>query len=306
MRSAPLLLEVKGNALDDGPGIRSVVFFKGCPLSCKWCHNPESVRRQVEISFDKTQCVGARECIDICPESALSNDNPLFVDRSKCTLCFKCVEACPSAALSRVGEELSVAEIFRKLMRYKAFYDSSGGGVTLSGGEPTMHMEYASELLRRLKKEGVHTLLQTCGLFPYDSFIELLYPYLDLIYFDLKIFDRDTHLAHCGARNDTIKENFSKLQDKYLQGGVEILARTPLVPGMTSDPGNLAAIAGFLKEQQVTRAQLMSYNPLWQEKRERLGYPCNSGDGNSLQSWMSKQDRERCEAIYAANGLQLV
>jgi pyruvate formate lyase activating enzyme len=304
--AVPLVLDIKGNALDDGPGIRSVVFFKGCPLSCKWCHNPEGMSGQVEISYDRAQCVGARACIDVCPEGALSEQNPLFIDRGKCTLCFKCVDACPSAALSRVGEEISVTEAFNKLMRYKPFYDSSGGGVTLSGGEPTMHMEYASELLQKLKLAGVHTLLETCGLFPYESFMAHLYPYLDMIYFDIKIFDRDDHYRICGARNDVIRENFSRLQAQYARGGVEILAITPLVPGMTSDAGNMESIARFLKGENVTRARLMHYNPLWQDKCLRLGKPDKLPDEGRLRQWMPRREVLQCEAIFRAHGLTLV
>jgi pyruvate formate lyase activating enzyme len=303
--AAPLLLEIKGNALDDGPGIRSVVFFKGCLLSCSWCHNPESIPKEVEISYDKSQCVGAQECIQVCPEDALSKSNLQFIDRDKCTLCFKCVDTCPSTALARVGEETSVDAIFDKLMKYKPFYDTSGGGVTLSGGEPTMHMEFVSKLLQKLKAQGVHTLLQTCGLFPYDKFMQLLYPYLDLIYYDLKIMDATAHREHCGASNDTILQNFSKLQREYEQGGVEILARTPLVPGITNNSENLHSIAKFLQQQNVNRAQLMSYNPLWHDKCERLGSVICTDRAAPLRQWMPESELVQCEAIYRAHGLEL-
>ncbi len=306
MSAVPLLLEVKGNALDDGPGIRSVIFFKGCLLSCQWCHNPESIPKQVEISYDKNLCVDAQACLESCPETALSKTNPLFIDREKCTMCFRCVEACPSTALTRVGEETTVDNIFNKVVKYNSFYETSGGGVTLSGGEPTMFMEFTSELLQRLRAGGIHTLLQTCGLFPYDRFMELLYPYLDLIYFDIKIFDRDDHRRFCGVKNNAILDNFARLQKEYEQGGVEILARTPLVPGMTSDPQNLAGIARFLRRHNVTRAQLMEYNPIWHDKSERLGNPVRLGEGDPLRQWMPKGEVEECRKIFRAHGLELV
>jgi pyruvate formate lyase activating enzyme len=304
--TAPLLLEVKGNALDDGPGIRSVVFFKGCLLSCQWCHNPESIPQKVEISYDQSLCVDAQACLENCPEAALSKTNPLFIDREKCTLCFKCVEACPSTALTRVGEEATVDDIFDKVIKYKSFYETTGGGVTLSGGEPTLYMEFVSELLQKLQAEGIHTLLQTCGLFPYDRFMQLLYPYLDLIYFDIKIIDRDNHRRFCGVANDAILENFGRLQKEYERGGLEILARTPLVPGMTSDARNLEDIARFLQSHNVTRAQLMDYNPLWHDKSERLGSPIQVGDGDPLRQWMPQGEIERCREIFTAHGLELV
>ncbi len=305
MTATTLLLEVKGNALDDGPGIRSVVFFKGCLLSCVWCHNPESISRRTEISFDRLQCVDALECIETCPEAALSRENPHFIDRDRCTLCFECVESCPSGALTRVGEEVDVGTVFERLMKYRAFYENSGGGVTLSGGEPTIHMGFASELLEKLRAEGVHTLIQTCGLFSYERFMELLYPHLDLIYFDLKIFDREEHRKHCGVDNTVILENFSKLQQEYENGGVEMLARTPLVPGITSVAQNLEAIAGFLKARGVSRAQLMNYNPIWHDKCERLGRPTSPASDDSLHQWMSGEELEQSEAIFRSHGLEL-
>lgn len=306
MSETPLLLEIKGNALDDGPGIRSVVFFKGCLLSCAWCHNPESISREAEISFDRSLCVGALECIRVCPEEALSRDDPRFIDRDKCTLCFECVDACPSTALTRVGEPASVDAVFAKLMKHKPFYVNSGGGVTLSGGEPTLHMEFASALLEKLKAEGIHTLLQTCGLFPFDRFEELLYQHLDLIYFDLKISDRERHREHCGVANDVILENFTRLQQKFQEGGVEVLPRTPLVPGMTNDPHNLEAIAGFLKDRAVRRVQLMEYNPIWHDKCEHLGTSTSAGADHPLRQWMPRTEVEHCKAIFAAQGLEVV
>ncbi|MCP5071151.1 MAG: glycyl-radical enzyme activating protein [bacterium] len=305
MSESTLLLEIKGNALDDGPGIRSVVFFKGCLLSCAWCHNPESISREPEISFDRSQCVGALECLRVCPDEALSRDDPQFIDRDRCTLCFDCVQACPSAALARVGEPASVDSVFTKLMKYKLFYVNSDGGVTLSGGEPTLHMEFASALLEKLKAEGIHTLLQTCGLFSFDRFEELLYPHLDLIYFDLKLFDRERHRQHCGVANDVILENFTRLQQAYRKGGVEVLARTPLVPGMTSDPCNLEAIAGFLNDRGVRHVQLMDYNPIWHDKCERLGSSTDAERDDPLRQWMSRDEVERCEAIFRAQGLEI-
>ena len=153
MTYSPLIVEVKGNALDDGPGIRSVVFFKGCPLSCVWCHNPESQSVANELSFDKAVCGEIGDCFSACPESALSLTNPHFVDREKCTLCFKCTEACPSGSLRPAAGYKSVEEVVDLVLKDRAFYQASGGGVTLSGGEPTLFLEYISALLKRLKKD---------------------------------------------------------------------------------------------------------------------------------------------------------
>jgi len=178
--------------------------------------------------------------------------------------------------------------------------------VTLSGGEPTLHMAFVSDLLKELKANGVHTLLQTCGLFPYDKFISLLYPWLDTIYFDLKLYDADKHRQYCGASNDAILSNFSKLHQRYLEGGVEVLARTPLVPGITDSESNLKAIARFLKAQNVTQTELMTYNPIWQDKRDKLGYGSGKESNGVLSQWMSQSKIERCETIFTEAGLQLV
>ena len=153
----PLILEISGNALDDGPGIRSVIFFKGCPLSCVWCHNPEGKRAVREIAFDAKACVGCDTCMKLCPEKALSRGNRHFIDRTRCSLCFLCADACPSEALSRVGLEMEVGEIVYTVMKDKPFYDVSGGGVTLSGGEPALFMDFTAALLSRLKAQGGYT-----------------------------------------------------------------------------------------------------------------------------------------------------
>tara|TARA_R110001592_G_scaffold52511_10_gene160717 strand:+ start:1389 stop:2120 length:732 start_codon:yes stop_codon:yes gene_type:complete len=243
MIKQPLTLEIKGNSLDDGPGIRSVVFFKGCPLSCSWCHNPESKKLEAEISFDPEACVGSHTCFDVCPENALSLDNPLFIDRDACNLCFECVDQCPSGALERVGHEMDVAEIVQKALKDKPFFDSSGGGVTFSGGEPTLNMAFLSKAAQALKEKGVHVLIETSGQFNFDKFNTLVYPYVDLIYFDIKLMDKALHKKYCGPSNTTILKNFKKLQQLYLTGGVKILPRTPLIPNITDTPENLLAIA---------------------------------------------------------------
>ena len=159
----PLILDIKGNSLDDGPGIRSVIFFKGCPLSCVWCHNPESKKTGAEIAFDGGRCIDCGTCREVCPEKALSRENPFYIDRSRCPLCFDCVQACPSGALEQVGKEMSINEILEKIVPDKPFFEVSDGGVTLSGGEPTLFMDFAAKLLVALKQQKIHTLVETCS-----------------------------------------------------------------------------------------------------------------------------------------------
>ena len=299
----PLILEIKGNSLDDGPGIRSVVFFKGCPLSCLWCHNPESKRPEVEISFDAGTCIGCGTCRAVCPEQALSLDNPGYIDRERCTLCFACVEACPSGALSRVGQDLSIADVMTKIMPDKPFFDASGGGVTLSGGEPTLFTEYAGRLLAALKEKGVHTLVETSGLFDLDRFMELIYPLTDTIYFDIKLYDETTHRRYCGVSNKIILENFRRLVKITAENGKVLLPRTPLIPGMTDTGDNLRRIAGFLNDLGVRQAALLAYNPLWHEKTDKIGSdnPCRNDP--AMGKFMANEAVERCREIFNSNGI---
>ena len=189
----PLIIDIKGHSLDDGPGIRSVVFIKGCPLRCSWCQNPESQRTTAELSWDREKCIKCGACAQICPEQAISGNNPFFIDRKACSLCFACVETCPAGALRQVGKAMTVDEIVANVLRYRSFFDTSGGGVTLSGGEPTMYMDFSAALLRRFKEEGLHTLLETCGHFDRDRFENLIFPWIDTIYMDIKIADRKKH-----------------------------------------------------------------------------------------------------------------
>lgn len=191
MAATPLILEIKGNSLDDGPGIRTVIFFKGCTLSCSWCHNPESKRRDAEISFDSEKCIACDTCLSLCSRNALDRSNPFYIDRDRCDLCFDCIELCPSEALSRVGEEFTIDDIVQKTIRDKPFFDTSGGGVTLSGGEPLLYVEFAGELLQEFRSRNIHSLVETCGLFRLGNVEEHVLPWVDAIYYDIKILDED-------------------------------------------------------------------------------------------------------------------
>lgn len=305
MSRQPLLVAIKENCLDDGPGIRSVIFFKGCPLSCAWCHNPECRTTAAQLSFDPGRCTACwEECEPACPTGALDHTTAGFIDRARCTLCFDCVAACPSGALSRVGDATSVEQILARVMRHKPFFDNSGGGVTLSGGEPTYFMAFLSELLQALKAHQIHTLLQTCGAFDLEPFLQQVYPQLDLIYYDLKLLDEPQHQAFCGASNRKILDNFAKLHRMARDGGVALLPRVPLVPGVTDTPENLAGLGAFLHQHGVTEVQLVAYNPLWHDKLAQFGV---SASGPELSKrWMAQRDVDACERVFEQAGLQIV
>jgi pyruvate formate lyase activating enzyme len=303
MQKTPLILDIKGNSLDDGPGIRTVIFFKGCPLSCVWCHNPESKKATPEISFDQTECVGCDTCIETCPENALDRKNPFFIDRTCCSLCAACVENCPSGALSMVGKTMNIEDIFAVAEKDKPFYINSGGGVTLSGGEPTLYMDFLSDLLKRLKEDGIHTLIETCGLFEFESFEKKVLPFIDTIYYDIKILDPDIHQQFCGIKNDQILKNFIKLNTLSAGNGFELLARTPLIPNITATEKNLRQIADFLNAQGVRQTRLLAYNPLWHEKNKKIGTRNSFENNKDMTAWISKEKLEMYRSIFAGKGI---
>ncbi len=287
----PLVADIKRNNLDDGPGIRSVVFFKGCPLSCVWCHNPECISAAAEIVFRPGPCVGCRTCEQVCPEGAISEAGPAGLDREKCTACGICADECPSGALTLVGQTYGPPELARTLLQDKDFYDNSGGGVTLSGGEPTLFVDYCAEAAGLLQDAGVHVCLETCGQFEWDRVSEKLLPCVDLVYIDIKLFDSGLHKKYCGVENTRILENIEKLIEHE---GPEVLVRVPLIPDLTATPQNLEAIAKWLAEHNVRHLALLPYNPLWLTKAKGLGKEITYRH----EEWMGQQEREKVKEIF--------
>jgi len=302
----PLVIDVKGNSLDDGPGTRSVVFFKGCPLDCYWCQNPESKRMEAELLFDGEKCVGSGECLKACPEEAIEPGQPLRVNRDKCTLCFQCVDVCPSMALERVGREMSIEDIVRKVTPYKPFFKNTGGGVTLSGGEPTLFMDFASRLLKRLREERIHTLVETCGLFNFESFAEKILPHVNLIYMDMKILNHEEHKRWCGVGNEKIVENFLRLHEMWRKGGVEIKPRTPLIPGITDTDEKMRALARFYKEHGITRTALMKNNPTWLNKFEKIGVKTDIAQNSPIRAFYDQAWFDRTRKMFEDEGIEVL
>ena len=297
----PLILELKENALDDGPGVRTVIFLKGCVLSCAWCHNPESVRREAEMAWDASACLGCSRCLRRCPKRALRTGRAR-VDRGRCDACFDCLPACPAGALSRVGEPMDIEALVARALRDKPFFDASGGGVTISGGEPTLHMGWLAALVAALRDAGLRVLLQTCGLFAMGPFEARVHPHLDLIHFDLKLADEAAHVRWCGGSNRVIHANLRRLLALERAGGAGVLPRVPLIPGVTDTPENLEGLAGVLTEAGGRRVAVVPYNPLWSDKLPRIGArPRRALEG----SWMSAAHLARCEGVFSARGLEV-
>jgi pyruvate formate lyase activating enzyme len=263
----PLILDMRRFALDDGPGIRTTVFLKGCPLACAWCHNPESLKAEAEIVFYSRLCIRCGDCAAACTSGAIT-DEPVRIDRSRCAACGRCAEACPSTALKMVGRHYTSDELVDLLLRDMVLFDTSGGGVTFSGGEPTLHMDYLGVVLEKLKSLGIHTAIQTCGMFAMGRFREKILPHLDIIFYDLKFIDAREHIAFTGKDNGVILENFAALIG---EAGEKVRPRMPLIPGVTATRDNLSGIARFLKKLGRTGCEVLPYNSSGLSKRAALG-----------------------------------
>ena len=264
----PLIFDIHPFALDDGPGIRTTVFFKGCPLSCLWCHNPESMKSGREIAFYPELCIKCGDCKTVCREDAISLERADRIIRDRCTACGRCAEECPTRALRIVGRYYPVSRLIEILMADRIFYETSKGGITFSGGEPTLYMDYVGKVMKELKANNLHVAIETCGMFDLAEFKARLLPYIDLILFDIKLLDSDKHQCYTGKHNKQILRNFV---DLVKESDVKIVPRVPLVPGITATSDNLTQIAAFLKNRGCSPCRFLPYNPGGIAKRIAIG-----------------------------------
>ena len=236
------IFDIKHFAVHDGPGIRTTIFLKGCPLHCVWCHNPEGMRRGKDLWVKREACIHCETCIHTCPKQALRmKDGEVSIDRSLCDFCNKCVEKCPARAMQRIDRQAEVKELVDLVTREEIFTRVSGGGVTISGGEPLYQPEFLKELLQGMKQAGVPTCIET-SMFAKQEVLESIAPYVDQFLVDIKILDEETHKKYTGVSNQQILSNF-----RYRAGlGKPILVRIPLIPGITATEENLRAIRAFV------------------------------------------------------------
>ena len=263
-----LILQIQRFSLDDGPGIRTTVFFKGCNLRCLWCHNPESIHPQVEVSFQSQRCTNCGACAATCAHGAqICDESGRFLIRTACTGCLACVAGCVAGALSTYGSEMSAEEVLQVVLRDRPFYAKSGGGVTFSGGEPLLQPVYLLELLQKCQALNLHTAVDTAGSVPFES-LAAVQPYTNLFLYDIKAFDPALHRRLTGVDNTRILQNLRQLG----QLGARLWVRLPFVPGLNNDRSEINAIAALLKAiPTVEKVELLPYHAYGESKYEYLG-----------------------------------
>lgn len=239
-----IILRITGSAVHDGPGIRTVVALKGCPLLCEWCSTPESQKKEPELAFYPGKCTGCLKCVTLCPENAIGFSGQIVsIDREHCSNCGRCARVCDPQALVILGTEMTSDEVVAEVMKDAVFFRLSGGGAVISGGEPLLNVDFTTQLARLLKEQGVNTGIDTCGHVPWAN-IEKVLPYAEFFLWDVKLMDREEHKRLTGVYNDLILSNLRRVS----QAGSKVYLRCPVIPGLTDSEDNLQAIRDLAKE----------------------------------------------------------
>ena len=266
------IFNVQGYSIHDGPGIRTTIFVQGCPLSCSWCQNPESQPRRPQLFFDSDKCKGCGKCLAVCTEAAIQLvDGKALTDRARCSGQGDCVAACPNDARSLIGRAASAQEVFDELSADAIFYQQSGGGVTLSGGEPLAQPGFAQALLKLCKDAGFHTTLDTSGFATWEV-VKSVLRYVDLVLYDFKHMDAQQHQKLTGVANQLILDNARRIHHEL---GIALWARVPIIPGHNDTAENIEATARFIAQELSPEipVNLNPYHPFGESKLERLGRP---------------------------------
>ena len=293
-----MVFDIKRFSIHDGPGIRTTVFFKGCPLSCWWCHNPESQATEPEMMFRENRCIRCRACQAVCKQSAISWDGDVIsTDMEKCTLCGVCVEACYAEAREMIGREMSVAQVMAEIERDIAFYDESAGGATFSGGEPLWQRDFLLDLLRACQEKEIHTTVDTCGFATWET-VDSVREYVDLFLYDLKLMNDARHQKFTAVSNELILSNLRALAEP----GENIVLRVPIIPEINDDDESLRQLGAFAATlPNVNQMSLLPYHPTAVDKYRLLHKVCG------LQGIRPPSDRRMAEIaeILSEFGLQV-
>lgn len=261
------IFKIQKFSIHDGPGIRTSVFLKGCPLSCWWCHNPESIKAEREIVFNEEKCLNCGSCINNCVQKALTFDTGIpYILREDCNTCGSCADICPARALEMVGREITVKDVMSAICKDIIFYDESGGGVTFTGGEPTLQYEFLLELLQSCASKGIHTAVDTSGFIPWER-LENLSRITDLFLFDLKMMDDEKHRKYTGVSNRLILDNLQKLSAIH----TNINVRMPIITGINDDKENIAKTCSFLSSLRIKKVNILPYHTIGIGKYDKLG-----------------------------------
>lgn len=287
-----LVFDIQRYSIHDGPGIRTVVFLKGCPLRCQWCSNPESQKGAVELEFRSGLCEHYGLCIPACPKGAI-HPNPLAapeekIDFLRCDLCGECVRACPTGALHLIGQEYTAEEILQQVLKDEVFYRRSSGGVTLSGGEPFFQPDFSLELFRLCYERGIHTAVETTGHVEW-SVLEKSLPVTDLYLYDIKHLDDQIHRQYTGVSNKVILANLNR----FVESGANIILRVPLIPGFNLDEEHLQVVGELASRLEIEEIHLMPFHQFGRDKYTRLCRPNPMGDMRGLQD--TPEGREKID-----------
>jgi pyruvate formate lyase activating enzyme len=289
-----MIFDIQKYAIHDGAGIRTTVFFKGCPLRCWWCQNPEGQDSKPELVYRKSRCIDCGECAKNCPRVAISlAAQHVSINRENCVLCDNCSRVCPSDALSIAGKQVSVKEILEEIEKDMPFFNESGGGVTFSGGEPLLQHDFLNALLTECKERDIDTIVQTCGFAPYEI-VDRVRDKVDLFLYDIKIMDDRKHRKYTGGSNRQILENLKKLAES----GSSIVISFPIIPGINDDDNNVTRTAEFIHSlPNIKHVNLLPYHRAGIEKYKSLGKPYKLDRIQPPSNQRIKSIKEKIEAL---------